>query len=265
MVNPNFNATRQSSEPMTNPSARTTKDDYIRKTRFLWIITLRSKGTTPSSTHRPLSTTIMPFNFANRYALITYAQCDGLDPFKVVNLLGDMGGECIIGQEQHEDGGTHLHAFVDFGKRKQFKDERKLDIDGHHPNIQPFTSGQPADMYDYAIKDGNIVAGGLERPETTSGRKRKGGCTSAERQAKMQRVLDATTEEELDAALMDQLGEKYITSYNAVKAFKADRLRPKPKDYTSPDGLSVNTENYPELKEWVAQNLDGFEAGSKFF
>ena len=53
----------------------------------------------------------MTFRFAAKYGLLTYAQSDGLDPFAIVNHLGDLGLECIVGRELHDDGGTHYHAF----------------------------------------------------------------------------------------------------------------------------------------------------------
>lgn len=47
----------------------------------------------------------MPFRFAARFALLTYAQCGDLDPFAVNDHLGSLGAECIVGRENHGDGG----------------------------------------------------------------------------------------------------------------------------------------------------------------
>ena len=44
---------------------------------------------------------------------------------------------------------------------------RLFDVDGCHPNISPIRR-TPEAAYDYAIKDGDVVAGGLERPSRDS-------------------------------------------------------------------------------------------------
>lgn len=105
----------------------------------------------------------MTFNFHARYGLITYSQCGDLDPWRVVDKFAELSAECIIGRETHSDGGVHLHVFVDFGRKRRFRDARKFDVDGMHPNIES-SRGTPWDGFDYCIKEGDIVAGGLERP-----------------------------------------------------------------------------------------------------
>lgn len=105
----------------------------------------------------------MTFRFAAKYGLLTYAQSEGLDPFRVSDHLSSLGAECIVGREDHAAGGTHLHAFFMFSRKFQSRNTRIFDVDGHHPNI---LGGRktPDQMFDYATKDGDIVAGGLERP-----------------------------------------------------------------------------------------------------
>ncbi|UJO02113.1 Rep [Molossus molossus associated gemykibivirus 1] len=105
----------------------------------------------------------MAFRFKRRYALLTYAQCGDLDPHRIVQLLSEMGAECIIGRENHADGGIHLHAFVDFGREYSTRNARCFDVEGHHPNVLPGKK-TPEKMFDYATKEGDVVAGGLERP-----------------------------------------------------------------------------------------------------
>jgi len=202
------------------------------------------------------------FRFQNRYVLLTYSQCGDLDPFKIVDLISSYNGECIIGRESHEDRGTHLHAFVDFNRTKKFSKQDCFDIDGYHPNIAPMTRGQPGDMWDYATKDGDIVGGGLlDRPETTSGRKRK--TAEQTNPEELKRLRTMTSETELDEALWDIFGERYILSYGNIASFKRDILKPKPTPYKNPEGLVIDYEAYPELKHWVEENIEGFKLGGK--
>ncbi|AXL65873.1 replication-associated protein [Spider associated circular virus 2] len=106
----------------------------------------------------------MPFNFQARYALLTYAQCDALDGFRVMDHLSGLGAECIISREVHANGGIHLHCFVDFERKFRSRRTDIFDVDGRHPNIVS-SYGSPWGGYDYAIKDGDVICGGLERPE----------------------------------------------------------------------------------------------------
>ena len=100
------------------------------------------------------------FRLQARYVLLTYAQCGDLDPWVVHDVITSFPAECLIGRETHADGGTHLHAFVDFGRKVDIRDPRRFDVEGFHPNIQP-CGRTPQKMLDYAIKDGDVVAGGL--------------------------------------------------------------------------------------------------------
>ena len=65
------------------------------------------------------------FRVQTRYVLLTYSQCGDLDPWVVHDLIVGYPAECIIGREDHADGGTHLHAFVDFGRRGGALDDRR--------------------------------------------------------------------------------------------------------------------------------------------
>lgn len=100
----------------------------------------------------------------NKYVLLTYAQCGDLDEWAVSDHLSQLGAECIVARELHPTtGGVHLHVFVDFGRKFRSRRVDILDVEGRHPNVSP-SKGTPEKGYDYAIKDGDVVAGGLERP-----------------------------------------------------------------------------------------------------
>ena len=104
------------------------------------------------------------FHCNARYFLITYAQCGDLSEWDVLEHIGGLGAECIIARENHQTLGVHLHVFVDFGRKFRSRKTDVFDVHGRHANIQP-SRGTPEKGYDYAIKDGDVVAGGLERPE----------------------------------------------------------------------------------------------------
>lgn len=193
----------------------------------------------------------MTFRFQAQYALLTYAQCGDLDPFRVSDHLSELGAECIIGREHHADEGVHLHAFVDFGRRFRTTSCRKFDVDGCHPNVQPF-GRTPEKGYDYAIKDGDVVAGGLERPD--------GGRVS-EASPQWATILAATTEREFFELCEELAPRMLLTNFTSLRAFANWRFRPDPTPYEHPGCLSIETDNVAELNEWSRENIGLLSGG----
>lgn len=187
----------------------------------------------------------MTFRFQAQHALLTYAQCGELDPFRVSDHLSSLGAECIIGRELHDDEGIHLHAFADFGRRYRTTDCRKFDVDGCHPNVQPF-GRTPEKGYDYAIKDGNVVAGGLERPD---------GSRVPETGAQWATILAATTEREFFELCEELAPRMLLTNFTSLRAFANWRFRPEASPYEHPGNISLETGHVAGLDEWARENI----------
>nr|QCX29347.1 Replication-associated protein [Plant associated genomovirus 1]QCX29351.1 Replication-associated protein [Plant associated genomovirus 1] len=181
------------------------------------------------------------FRFAARYGLFTYAQSDGLDPHSVVCLFAELGAECIVGRENHVSEGTHLHAFVDFGRRYETTDPRRFDVDGFHPNVSP-SRGTPEKGYDYAIKDGDIVAGGLERPQ---------GSGVSESSLVWARIADAPCERDFWELVRALAPRSLLTSFNSLHSYAQWNYRPVRDAYTGPEGVSFDLSGMEEVSEWL--------------
>ena len=203
--------------------------------------------------HNSFSTLVSPhhmtFRFAAKYGLLTYAQSDGLDPFGIVNLLAELGAECIVGKELHSDGGTHYHAFFMFNRKFQSRNPRVFDVDGHHPNILRGRK-TPGQMYDYATKDGDVVAGGLQRPDDQVSSKNNSDdfwrC-----------VFDAETREETfrvaEESSVSLLGRYFFQ----VRAIAEGKTIQNPLDYVGNPELEWELGPYPELRAWCETHLGG--------
>lgn len=195
----------------------------------------------------------MPFRFAGRYALLTYAQCADLDAFEVVNHLARLGAECIVGREDHADGGVHLHAFVDFGRKFQSRNERVFDVGGRHPNVLRGTR-TPEKMYDYAIKDGEVVAGGLERPS---------GTGVSETSSVWAKIILAETRDEFFGLISELDPRSMCVNFGSIRSYAEWRYRESRDPYRTPEGVQICTDQVPELNEWVQRNLVGSESGGE--
>lgn len=181
-----------------------------------------------------------------RYVLLTYAQSDGLDPFRIVEHLSSMGAECIVAREAHADGGTHLHAFVDFGRKFRSRRHDIYDVDGFHPNISP-SLGNPEKGYDYACKDGEIVAGGLERPQPSA--KPDARDIYAE-------ICMAPTREEFFEAARTLAPRLLLSSFTSLSAYADWNYRVDPEPYRpNPEHVS-DLSGFPQLSEWAGTYID---------
>ncbi|QCW23623.1 MAG: replication-associated protein [Genomoviridae sp.] len=193
----------------------------------------------------------MTFNFNARYALLTYAQCGELDPFEIVNHLAELRGECIVAREAHADGGTHLHAFVDFGRKFRSRRADIFDVDGRHPNVSP-THSTPSAGYDYATKDAELVAGGLERPASSD---------TVQRNAVWHEITAAGSREEFFQLLLQHDPRTLCTCFAQLTKYADWRYRVDAEQYRHPLGLEECIDSFPELSAWVQESLDECRVG----
>lgn len=182
-----------------------------------------------------------------RHAILTYSQCDGLDPWKIVEHLAGLSAECLIGREHHEDGGLHLHAFVDFGRVYRSRRPDVFDVEGFHPNVR-HVGRTPWLAYDYCIKEGDVVAGGAERPA-----ERRTGVSRADEV--WTEILAAETREEFFHLCQQLAPGRLCTSFTSIRAFADWRYRVDPEPYQHPDGLNFSEEKVGLLHEWAEENL----------
>lgn len=190
----------------------------------------------------------MSFIVQSRYVLLTYAQCGELDPFRVMDAVGDLGGECIIGKEHHADGGLHLHVFCDFGRKLRSRKVDVFDVDGIHPNIS-CSYGTPEKGYDYAIKDGDVVCGGLGRP--ISERRGSGGGKTHHIWSQ---ITSAGCAEDFWSLVFELDPKAGATSYTQLSKFCEWRFKPDPPLYVTPGGCEFIGGDLDGRDCWVSQS-----------
>ncbi|QNJ57209.1 replication protein [Porcine associated gemycircularvirus 3] len=195
----------------------------------------------------------MPFRFAAKYGLLTYSALGNDDAYvldlaeKIVCMLGGLGAECLIGRENHLDGGLHLHAFFMFGRKFESRNVRVFDVDGRHPNIVRGYKNARAGC-DYAIKEGDVVGGGLD-PDSLGAEVATDGGVWAE-------ILLAETRDEFFEACARLAPRALLCSFTSLSCYADWKYRPVVAPYRSPEGLQFDTSGFPELAEWVASSLE---------
>lgn len=191
----------------------------------------------------------LEWNF--RYVLVTYAQCGDLDPWRVMERFSSLGAECIVGREHHEDGGLHLHVFADFGRKFRSRKADILDVDGRHPNLAP-VKRTPAKAYDYAIKDGDVVAGGLERPV-------EGGVGNGTSADKWSRITQAEDRDEFWALVHELDPKAAACSFNALSKYADWRFAEKPPVYEHDGRIEFVPGDADGRDDWVSQSGIGLD------
>lgn len=204
----------------------------------------------------PSSGCDMSFDFHCKHALFTYAQCGSLDPWAVSDHFSALGAECIIGREAHADGGTHLHAFVSWERRFRSRRSTFADVLGCHPNISR-SRGTPWDGYDYATKDGDVVAGGLERPERPADSVRG-------RDEAWSKIVAAETREKFWELVRELAPSDLAKSFPSLAKFCDWQYASTPGPYDGPvrGDTRFDTSAYPELEAWCSR-LDSEVDGSR--
>jgi len=179
--------------------------------------------------------------------LLTYAQCGDLEGRAVSDHMSSLDAECIVASELHpETGGVHLHVFVDFKRKFRSRNVRVFDVEGRHPNVSP-SKGTPEKGYDYAIKDGNVVAGGLARPEP------RGGMSIGAQKVSNVAHLCEDADEFLE--LCDEMDrEDFIKGFINRLAYAKWRYKPEVTQYVSPGGFEFRGGELDGRDDWLAQS-----------
>lgn len=183
----------------------------------------------------------------SRYVLLTYAQCGNLDEWHVNDHMATLGAECIVGREIHPTtGGIHLHVFVDFGRKFRSRSPQVFDVDGRHPNVSP-SRGTPEKGYDYAIKDGDVIAGGLERP-----RPRGGMHVGAENIFNIAHLCESPNEflELCDEVDRGNLADRFPSR----RAYADWRFKADAEPYVTPGGATFASGALDGRDDWLAQS-----------
>lgn len=183
------------------------------------------------------------FHCNARYFLITYAQCGDLSEWDVLEHIGSLGAECIIARENHQTLGVHLHVFVDFGRKFRSRKTDVFDVHGRHANIQP-SRGTPEKGYDYAIKDGDVVAGGLERPE--------GRVGSGKNFDLWTQITDAADREEFWSLVQELDPKSLCCSFGQLQKYADWKYTPTPPVYESPGGFTFVGGDVDGRDSWVS-------------
>lgn len=189
-----------------------------------------------------------------KYVLLTYAQVgDDFDPEWILDLCVSLEAECLVARERHADGGTHYHAFVEFGRLFSTRSSRRFDLYNYHPNIA-LVGRTPWVAYDYVCKDGDVVCGGAARPGP-------GGVPDPPKTNQVHQdwsyILDARDRDDFFVRLREKCPKSLATSFPSLCKYADWRWRRVTAGYTHPPELTFELDSVPEISDWVDDNTRG--------
>jgi len=89
-----------------------------------------------------------PFRFNAQKVFLTYAQCGEMTKEDVMETLVNRYActKWMLGEEEHADGGRHIHAYFEFSKKLNLKTQDCFDVNTgenqYHPNIKSVSRGK---------------------------------------------------------------------------------------------------------------------------
>lgn len=189
---------------------------------------------------------IMPaaqFTFDGVHVFLTYPQCP-LEREQLRDFFLSLEGSSkyFIARELHSDGAYHLHAYVNFGRRRRFTTSSCFDVDGYHPNIQRPRSAKH--VLAYCSKSDSEPLANFELGELDgSGRDSVWG----------EILASCTTPSEFLGRVRSSFPRHYILDHERLVAFCERHFRPDPEPYSG-----RTRDEFRELSamsDWVDANL----------
>lgn len=109
-----------------------------------------------SETSTSSSSSKKSFRVNTTQLFFTYSQCDKT-PEQILEFIKSKVGvkNYIVAQEQHKDGGKHIHAYILLEKKINCRDCKYFDFDGFHPSFEGCRSWTK--VVKYVTKDGKYI------------------------------------------------------------------------------------------------------------
>lgn len=197
------------------------------------------------------------FRFNAKKCFLTYSQCPAEKQvlFDFLNKFGSGLKNYCIAQEKHEDGNFHLHAFCEWNKTLDTKNQYFFDlVDAakiYHPNLKQVTNAKASvrNIINYCHKSD-------KEPLTNMDMEQYNELTKDEKaEAKkvaFREAIDAKTPEEVHKKIAEADPVTYVKSFNNITALANTKIKKRKRELkTYPD---YSWQGIPdEFVEWANQ------------
>ncbi|QGH72417.1 MAG: Rep protein [CRESS virus sp. ctpVY4] len=199
-----------------------------------------------------------PLQWNSKQFFITWPRCPIPAPVALEDIINILYGRqrqresfhIRMAQEEHDDGGLHLHAFIRLDKALRFRNSSLFDLQHYHPNIQGVRN--TVAVLAYVSKDGNYVDHGHPEP---LGYLDHGDAQPQGRVSKWSAIVGAETREEFMDAIKTAAPRDYVLSLERIKFYADYRYAVDTPIYAHDPTLVFNlpARVSPDLNRWTLQ------------
>lgn len=174
-------------------------------------------------------------DYERKSYFLTYARCP-LSMETVRDALLHRGAKWfIVAEEPHKDGYPHIHAYIEFERKKRVRSSDYFDIGGYHPNIEKPKSN--INVQKYTTKGGKYIA----NMQIVSGHRTYGEIISS-----------CNSKDEFLVQVEKEKPRDLVLNLERLQFFANWKWGGQRELYTSPFQTWVVPQ---ELGEWVDQNV----------
>lgn len=176
---------------------------------------------------------------------ITYPQANNLSREQILNFYKKLSPKYVtVAKELHQDGNTHFHVAVGFGKRRLLADSAAWDIEGNHPNIQ--STRDPLSWNTYCTKEDTEFLAWGETPKE---------------KVTWKSVVLARDEQEFMDKAKECSPRDWVLQHDRIESYA------KKKFHTIRQYISDPTWKYnptPEIQSWMSQEFEKLVSNMSF-
>lgn len=184
----------------------------------------------------------MSFRLAAKNHFLTYPRCDAApnDLLLYLQSLEHPISWAVVCRELHQDGTPHMHAVIGYASKRDIRNNRYYDWNGHHPSIEGCRNVQQSIAY--VKKDGVWVAFGDVPTQKRT----------------WHDAVRASTQVEADEIIREIAPRDYILQRDRIESYYRFKYQRQVSDYTPEFPLeSFDITRYPKLTEWLNQRQSG--------
>jgi len=179
----------------------------------------------------------MPFQLNAKNVGLTYSQCTVSKEDMLAHLRTLFPDAAIrVGHELHENGGHHLHVYIQSPVPIRTRDCRFFDYSGFHPKVESVRSTRS--WYDYCGKENDVA----EHGEFVLSKTKKDWSD----------VFTAVTPQEAMELIKDISPRDYVLAHERCEYYVRKAFEQRIEEYV-PRFDNFSTEVFPQLQEWLDQ------------
>ncbi|GBE88657.1 replication associated protein [Sparassis crispa] len=223
-----------------------------------------------------------PYKLQSPKVLVMWPKAEQFDEEKVIELMRGLGEgiRLKIAHKDHADGTPHYHAYIEFQSQPSIRDaQNRLTVNGNKPSFQPVVR-TPEKVWKYVgdsdkastfVVQDYFPPGHFRPPPRQEVRSVATELAEAVEDGSHEQALEAlknkanhnythirdmsTTSDEFMKYMLQHATSDYFKNFVNINTASKNAFKPPEVPYERPLGLVIDLEHYPEISDWVENEL----------